>query len=32
VGELCDHLIGALSPPVGSPHDDIALIALRRRA
>ncbi|HET8951352.1 MAG TPA: PP2C family protein-serine/threonine phosphatase, partial [Solirubrobacteraceae bacterium] len=29
---LCDHLLAELSPPAGSPHDDIALIALRRRA
>jgi hypothetical protein len=29
--QLCDHLIGVLSPPVGSPHDDIAVIAVRRR-
>jgi phosphoserine phosphatase RsbU/P len=27
---LCDHLLAQLSPPAGSPHDDIALIALRR--
>ena len=27
---LCDHLLERLSPPAGSPHDDIAIIALRR--
>jgi serine phosphatase RsbU (regulator of sigma subunit) len=30
VEALCDHLLERLSPPVGSPHDDIAIIALRR--
>ena len=32
VEALTDHLLAALSPPPGSPHDDIAIIALRRRA
>jgi len=30
VDELCDHLIGALRPPAGAPHDDIAVIAVKR--
>jgi serine phosphatase RsbU (regulator of sigma subunit) len=30
VAGLCDHLIAALRPPAGLPHDDIAVIALRR--
>ena len=30
VEELCDHLLDGLSPPAGSPHDDIAIIALER--
>jgi hypothetical protein len=29
---LCDHLLERLAPPAGSPHDDIAIIALRRSA
>jgi putative methionine-R-sulfoxide reductase with GAF domain len=29
---LCDHLLDRLKPPAGSPHDDIAIIALRRSA
>ena len=32
VEALCDHLIEALRPPAGMPHDDIAVIALERRA
>ena len=32
VEALTDHLLAALSPPPGSPHDDIAIIALRRSA
>jgi serine phosphatase RsbU (regulator of sigma subunit) len=32
VEELCDHLLERLAPPAGSPHDDIAVIALERRA
>ena len=32
VDALCDHLIEALRPPAGMPHDDIAVIALERRA
>ena len=28
--ELCDHLLAELCPPAGSPHDDIAVIALKR--
>ena len=31
VEALCDHLLEVLAPPAGSPHDDIALITLRRR-
>ena len=27
---LCDQLLERLSPPARSPHDDIAIIALRR--
>jgi serine phosphatase RsbU (regulator of sigma subunit) len=30
VEALCDHLLERLSPPAGSPHDDIAIIALQR--
>jgi phosphoserine phosphatase RsbU/P len=30
VEDLCGHLLEQLSPPVGSPHDDIAIIALQR--
>jgi serine phosphatase RsbU (regulator of sigma subunit) len=30
VDALCDHLLERLRPPAGTPHDDIALIALRR--
>jgi serine phosphatase RsbU (regulator of sigma subunit) len=30
VEALCDHLIAALRPPAGSPHDDVAVIALKR--
>jgi phosphoserine phosphatase RsbU/P len=30
VEELCDHLLEQLRPPAGSPHDDIAVIALER--
>ena len=30
VEDLCDHLLVQLSPPAGSPHDDIAIIALQR--
>lgn len=29
---LCDHLLTRMAPPRGAPHDDIALIALERRA
>ena len=29
--QLCDHLIEARRPPAGTPHDDIAVLALRRR-
>ena len=32
VEALCDHLLGELSPPAGAPHDDIAIVALRRSA
>lgn len=31
VEALCDHLLARLRPPAGTPHDDIAIIALRRR-
>ena len=30
VEALCDHLLEQLRPPAGSPHDDIAVIALER--
>jgi sigma-B regulation protein RsbU (phosphoserine phosphatase) len=29
---LCDHLLERMAPPRGGPHDDVALIALERRA